>query len=62
MELAFELPGTPEQVWAAIATSNGMSSWFMPTELEEREGGSLLMHMGPEEMPATITGWAPRRR
>jgi uncharacterized protein YndB with AHSA1/START domain len=62
LELSFELPGTPEQVWAAIATSNGISSWFMPTEVEEHGGGSLLMHMGPEEMPATITGWDPPRR
>jgi uncharacterized protein YndB with AHSA1/START domain len=62
LELTFELPGTPEQVWAAIATANGISSWFMPTELEERQGGSLVLHMGPEEMPATITGWDPPRR
>ena len=25
MELTFELPGTPEQVWDAIATANGIS-------------------------------------
>ena len=27
-----EVPGTPEQVWQAIATGPGISSWFVPTE------------------------------
>ena len=40
VEMRFELPGTPEQVWAAIATGNGISSWFVPTEVEERRGGT----------------------
>jgi len=25
-----------------------MSAWFLPTEMEEREGGSLHFTMGPE--------------
>ena len=28
----------PEQVWEAIATGNGLTAWFMPTEVEERMG------------------------
>ncbi len=63
MELAFELPGTPEQVWHAIATSEGITSWFIPTDVEEREGGAVVTHMGPDaESPGTITGWDPPRR
>ncbi len=27
-----EIPGTPEQVWEAIATGPGVSSWFVPTD------------------------------
>ena len=27
-----EVPGTPEEVWQAIATGPGVSSWFVPTE------------------------------
>ena len=46
MELTFELPGTPEQVWQAIATADGISSWFLPTDLEERQGGAIVTHMG----------------
>ena len=31
-----EVPGTPEQVWQAIATGPGISSWFVPSEVDER--------------------------
>lgn len=63
MELTFELPGTPQQVWDAIATANGISSWMLPTDLEEREGGALLIHMGEDfASPGTVTGWDPPRR
>jgi uncharacterized protein YndB with AHSA1/START domain len=62
MELTIELSATPEQVWDAIATSNGITSWFMPTEVEEREGGSVLIHMGDDESAGTITGWDPPHR
>jgi uncharacterized protein YndB with AHSA1/START domain len=35
-EISFdvEVPGTPEEVWDAIATGPGISSWFVPAELE----------------------------
>jgi uncharacterized protein YndB with AHSA1/START domain len=63
LELTFELPGTPEQVWDAIATANGISAWFIPTDVEEREGGAVCFHMGDEEESAgTVTGWEPPRR
>ncbi|HET8805476.1 MAG TPA: hypothetical protein VFM47_03315, partial [Gaiellales bacterium] len=26
-----ELPGTPEQVWDAVATGNGAAGWMFPT-------------------------------
>lgn len=66
-ELTFELPAPAEVVWEAIATAEGISSWFLPTEtIETRDGvvGSVLrMHMGEGSFSdATITGWdAPRR-
>jgi uncharacterized protein YndB with AHSA1/START domain len=62
MEFTVEVPGTPEQVWDAIATGNGISSWFLPTDVEEREGGAFVTHMGEEESPGTVTGWEPPRR
>jgi uncharacterized protein YndB with AHSA1/START domain len=63
MELTVELPGTAEQVWDAIATANGISSWFVRTDLEEREGGKIVTHMGPDaESPGTVTRWDPPHR
>src|SRR6478736_1615162 len=45
LEFSVEVPGTPEQVWQAIATAKGMSAWFLPTEMEEREGGSRIVRV-----------------
>ena len=38
IQVEVEVPGTPEEVWQAIATGPGISSWFVPTEFEERDG------------------------
>ena len=38
LELEMEVPGTPDQIWAAIATGPGIASWFMPMEIDGREG------------------------
>ncbi len=63
LEFSVEVPGTPEQVWQAIATAKGMSAWFLPTEMEEREGGSLHFSMGPEMgSDGHVTGWDPPHR
>lgn len=60
-----EVPGTPEEVWQAIATGPGISSWFVPSEVEEREGGTAVSHFSPDgsmDSVATITAWDPPRR
>ncbi len=58
-----EVPGTPEEVWRAIATGPGISSWFVPTQLEERAGGVTTSNFGPGmESVANITLWDPPRR
>lgn len=63
LEFSVEVPGTPEQVWHAIATAEGMSAWFMPTRMEEREGGSLHFDMGPEMgSDGRVTRWDPPHR
>ena len=36
IQVEVEVPGSPEEVWQAIATGPGISSWFVPTEFEER--------------------------
>lgn len=58
-----EVPGTPEEVWQAIATGPGITSWFVPTQLEERKGGSIAMSFGPGmDSNAEIQEWDPPRR
>jgi uncharacterized protein YndB with AHSA1/START domain len=61
-EFSVELPGTPEQVWQAIATSAGLTSWFMPTDVDERVGGEFTTHMGDVDAPGEISGWEPPHR
>jgi len=56
-----EVPGTPEQVWEAIATGPGVSSWFVPTE--RRDDGTVVAHFGPGmDAVAKETAWDPPRR
>ena len=45
-EVEIEVPGTPEEVWQAIATGPGFTSWFVPAEIEERVGGATSFHFG----------------
>ncbi|WP_258725037.1 SRPBCC family protein [Cellulomonas sp. NS3] len=63
LELSVEVPGTPEQVWQAIATARGLSAWYLPTELEERVGGAVRFTIGAAMgADAEVTGWEPPRR
>ena len=63
VQVEIEVPGTPEEVWRAIATGPGISSWFVPTQSEERAGGQEVSNFGPGmESASTITSWEPPRR
>jgi uncharacterized protein YndB with AHSA1/START domain len=63
VEVETEVPGTPAEVWRAIATGPGISSWFVPTKLDEREGGALVLDFGPGmESDGVIKVWDPPRR
>ncbi|WP_158580062.1 SRPBCC family protein [Geodermatophilus marinus] len=58
-----EVPGEPEEVWRAIATGPGISTWFVPAEVEEREGGRIVTHHGPFGTSAgVVTAWEPPHR
>ena len=60
-----EVPGTPAEVWQAIATGPGISSWFVRTEFEERDGVPVTVtsHFGPGmDDVARVTAWDPPRR
>ncbi|MBX3401194.1 MAG: SRPBCC domain-containing protein [Gemmataceae bacterium] len=64
VQVETEVPGTPEEVWAAIATGPGVSSWFVPTEMEEVDGKPVAVksNFGPGmESSAVVTAWDPPR-
>ncbi len=68
-----EVPGTPEQVWQAIASGPGISAWFVPTKLDPKAGGEVVSDFGggmvstakitaiepPFRLAAEAPGWAP---
>ena len=58
-----EVPGTPEEVWDAIATGPGISKWFVPAEIEPRVGGKIVLNFGPGmDSESEVTAWdAPHR-
>lgn len=65
VEAETEVSGTTEQVWQAIASGPGISSWFVPTTLEGRVGGTTVSSFGPNhsmDSQAAITQWEPPRR
>jgi uncharacterized protein YndB with AHSA1/START domain len=55
-----EVPGTPEQVWDAIATGPGITAWFMPAEVD---GETITHHHAPGQgSEAHITAFEPPNR
>ena len=64
IQIEVEVPGTPEEVWQAIAIGPGISAWFVPAQMEERDGKpvALSLDFGPgQESRSVVTAWdAPR--
>lgn len=55
-----EVPGTPEQVWEAIATGPGVSSWFVACQIDGRVGGTMSLDFGGGMAAGPqITAWQP---
>lgn len=65
LEFEIEVAGSPEEVWAAIATGPGISSWYVPHTVEERAGGAASARFGPGddmEVPGRVADWDPPKR
>jgi uncharacterized protein YndB with AHSA1/START domain len=63
VQVEVEVPGTPEQVWQAIASGPGISAWFVPSTLEGKVGGALACDFGGGMVSsAAITEWQPPHR
>lgn len=64
VEMELLVPGTPEQVWHAIATGPGMTAWFTPTTVEERVDGAIEFDFGDDncgeaKSAGKVTAWEP---
>ncbi|RWE70737.1 SRPBCC domain-containing protein [Mesorhizobium sp.] len=60
VEMEFITPGTPEQVWRAIATGSGNTAWFTKTTIDEHVGGRLHFDFGPNgASTGEVTIWEP---
>ena len=58
-----EVPASPQEVWAAIASGPGIDSWFMGrNEVEAGAGGAVRTAFGEYTPELPITGWDPARR
>ena len=65
IELKIEVSGSPEEVWRAIATGPGISSWYVPHTVEERQGGAAAASFGPSpemQVAGRVAAWEPPRR
>lgn len=61
-ESSYEIPASPEEVWEAIATAEGISSWMVPARLEPRVGGEVSFDLGEFVSTGTVTDYAPHTR
>ncbi len=63
MEKRIELDAEPEQVWEAIMTGPGISAWFVPHQVEPREGGTVRQRFGGGyDATGRVTAWEPGAR
>lgn len=62
MERTYKVTATPEQVWQAIATAEGISAWMVPTRLDPRVGGEVAFDLDGFESVGVVTGYAPNQR
>ena len=64
IDLDIEVPGTPEEVWEAVASGPGITAWFVPAKVEGRVGGTAELDFGPGlgVETAQVTAWDPPRR
>ena len=62
MERTYEVAATPEEVWEAIATAEGISAWMVPTRLDPRIGGEVSFDLGGFTSTGVVTDYTPHRR
>ena len=61
-ERTYEVAASPEQVWHAIATADGIAAWMVPTRLDPRIGGEVSFDLGDFTSTGVVTDYTPNRR
>lgn len=61
-ERSYEVAASPEQVWHAIATAEGISAWMVPTRLDPRIGGEVVFDFGAFTSTGVVTDYTPNAR
>ena len=63
IELEVVVEGTADEVWQAIATGPGISSWYVPHRFEERAGAAASISFGPGiDIEGRVAVWDPPNR
>ena len=62
MERTYQVAATPEQVWEAIATADGISAWMVPTRLDPQVGGEVSFDLGEFRSRGVVTDYTPNVR
>lgn len=58
-ERAYRVPASPDEVWEAIATADGMTAWMMmPTRLDPRVGGEVAFVMDDLTSTGVVTDYS----
>jgi uncharacterized protein YndB with AHSA1/START domain len=61
-ERILEVAATPEQVWAAIATADGIAVWMVPTRLDPQIVGEVSFDLGGIWSTGVVTDYTPNVR
>lgn len=65
IETEVEVIGTPEQVWQAIATGPGVSSWYVPHDIGSAPDSEFTASFGPGpemQVAGRVSAWEPPHR
>jgi len=63
IEIEIEVPGDIDEVWRAVATGPGVTSWYVPHTIEGRVGGKATFSFGPGmDGEGRVTAWEPPHR
>ncbi len=62
LERTYSVAATPEEVWAAIATAEGLSAWMVPARLDPQVGGEIWFDFGDVTSTGVVTACTPYER